>query len=68
VLDPFAGSGTTCAAAKALGRQFVGIERQAKWADVARVRVGLTPDDPSRVRGDDDQQGLEAYADGGGGR
>jgi site-specific DNA-methyltransferase (adenine-specific) len=66
VLDPFAGTGTTCAAAKALGREFVGIEQQAKWADVARVRVGLTPEDPSRVRADDDQTGLEAFADGGG--
>jgi len=61
VLDPFAGSGTTCKAAKALGREFVGIERQAKWADVARVRCGLTPDDPSVVRGDDQQRGLEAF-------
>jgi len=65
VLDPFAGSGTTCAAAKDLGREFTGIERQPKWADVARVRVGLTPEDPARVRSDDDQQGLEAFADGG---
>ena len=65
VLDPFAGSGTTCKAAKALGREFVGIERQDKWADVARVRCGLTPDDPSVVRTDDNQSGLEAYADGG---
>jgi len=61
VLDPFAGSGTTCAAAKDLGREFVGIERQAKWADVARVRCGLTPDDPSQVRDDDAQEGLEVF-------
>ena len=61
VLDPFAGSGTTCLAAKGLGREFVGIERQDKWADVARVRCGLTPDDPSVVRGDDAQRGLEAF-------
>jgi len=66
VLDPFAGSGTTCAAAKDVGREFVGIERQPKWADVARVRVGLTPEDPARVRDDDAQEGLEAFADGGG--
>jgi len=65
VLDPFAGSGTTCMAAKELGRRFVGIEKQAKWADVARVRAGLTPSDPSAVRDDDDQQGLETYTDGG---
>jgi hypothetical protein len=66
VLDPFAGSGTTCKAAKDLGRAFLGIEKQAKWADVARARVGLTPQDPSRVRDDDAQQGLAAYTDGGG--
>ena len=62
VLDPFAGSGTTCLAAKGLNRRFVGIERQEKWADVARVRCGLTPDDPSVVRGDDEQNGLEDFA------
>ena len=61
VLDPFCGSGTTLRAAKDLGRQFIGIERQAKWADVARVRAGLTPEDPSIVRDDAGQSGLEAY-------
>lgn len=65
VLDPFAGSGTTCRAAKELGREFVGIEKQTRWADVARVRCGLTPDDPSHVRSDDEQTGIEAYTDGG---
>ena len=60
VLDPFAGSGTTCKAAKALNREFVGIERQAKWADVARVRCGLSPDDPSVVR-EDGQGGLDEW-------
>ena len=61
VLDPFAGSGTTLRAAKDLNRQFIGIERQEKWADVARVRAGLTPEDPSIVRDDAGQSGLEAY-------
>ena len=61
VLDPFCGSGTTLRAAKDLNRQFIGIERQSKWADVARVRAGLTPDDPSIVRDDAGQSGLEAY-------
>jgi len=45
----------------AIMEEFVGIERQAKWADVARVRCGLTPDDPSRVRDDDAQEGLEVF-------
>jgi DNA modification methylase len=61
VVDPFAGSGTTCKAAKELKRRFVGIEKQSKWADVARVRVGLTPEDPSVVRDDGPQSGLEAF-------
>jgi site-specific DNA-methyltransferase (adenine-specific) len=62
VIDPFAGSGTTLKAAKDLNRQFVGIEKQAQWADVARVRAGLTPNDPSHVRDTDDaQSGLETY-------
>jgi site-specific DNA-methyltransferase (adenine-specific) len=61
VLDPFAGSGTTCKAAKNKNRQFIGIEQQAKWADVARVRSGLPPDDHSHIRSDDEQHGLEQY-------
>jgi site-specific DNA-methyltransferase (adenine-specific) len=61
VVDPFAGSGTTCRAAKDLNRRFVGIEQQEQWVDVARVRCGLTPDDPATVRGDDGQTGLESY-------
>jgi len=61
ILDPFCGSGTTCKAAKGLNREFIGIEQQAKWADVARVRVGLTPNDPSVVRENENQQGLEQY-------
>lgn len=69
VLDPFAGTGTTGRAAKNLGREFLLIEQDERWADVARVRCGLTPEDPGHVRADDDPQtGLEAYADGGGGR
>ena len=63
VLDPFCGSGTTLKAAKSLNRKFIGIERQAKWADVARVRVGLTPNDPSVVRSDANQSGMEAWMD-----
>ena len=65
VLDPFAGSGTIPKAAKGLGRQFLGIEQQPRYADIARVRCGLTPNDPATVRSDDDQQGFEAYTDGG---
>ena len=60
VLDPFTGSGTTCRAAKDIARQFIGVERDPKWADVARVRVGLTPADPSTVR-EDGQGGIDDW-------
>lgn len=39
VVDPFAGSGTTLAAAKRLGRQWLGFEVDPKTAAVARKRV-----------------------------
>ena len=40
VLDPFAGSGTTLLAAAALGRAGVGIERDSRYAALARRRTG----------------------------
>lgn len=39
VLDPFFGTGTTGAVAKRLGRRFVGIEREARYVEVARKRI-----------------------------
>ncbi|MBI1234450.1 MAG: site-specific DNA-methyltransferase [Alphaproteobacteria bacterium] len=39
VLDPFFGSGTTGAAAKRLGRHFIGIERDKDYAAIARERI-----------------------------
>jgi site-specific DNA-methyltransferase (cytosine-N4-specific) len=39
VLDPFAGSGTTLAVAKALGRDGMGIELNAEYVELARKRV-----------------------------
>lgn len=39
VLDPFLGSGTTAAVAKTLGRDFVGIEREDSYFQVAQERV-----------------------------
>ena len=39
VLDPFFGTGTTGAVAKRLGRRFVGIERDAGYAEAARARI-----------------------------
>jgi DNA modification methylase len=39
VLDPFFGTGTTGAVAKKLRRRWVGIERDARYVDVARARI-----------------------------
>ena len=42
VLDPFFGTGTTGAAAKRLGRRFVGIERERDYAAAAAARIAAT--------------------------
>jgi len=39
VLDPFFGTGTTGAVAKKLGRDFIGIEREAAYRKVAQRRI-----------------------------
>jgi site-specific DNA-methyltransferase (adenine-specific)/modification methylase len=39
VLDPFMGSGTTGVACMNLGRQFIGIEREPKYFDIACRRI-----------------------------
>jgi len=39
VLDPFAGSGTTGVACLRLGRRFIGIERDEKYAAAATERL-----------------------------
>lgn len=39
ILDPFCGSGTTGVAALRLGRRFIGIEKDAHYAAVARERL-----------------------------
>jgi DNA modification methylase len=39
VLDPFSGSGTTCAVAAELGRQYIGFDAAAKYVASARKRV-----------------------------
>jgi DNA modification methylase len=42
VLDPFAGSGTTCAVAKAHGRHWIGIEANPEYCELARKRIEQT--------------------------
>ncbi|WP_284165128.1 site-specific DNA-methyltransferase [Frigidibacter sp. SD6-1] len=39
VLDPFFGTGTTGAVAKMLGREFIGIEREAAYREAAEKRI-----------------------------
>jgi modification methylase len=49
ILDPFFGSGTTGAAAKRLGRRFIGLERDETYVAVAKARIAqvtpMAPDD-----------------------
>jgi site-specific DNA-methyltransferase (adenine-specific) len=39
VLDPFLGSGTTAVAAKRLGRNYIGMELNKKYAQIAQKRI-----------------------------
>ena len=39
IIDPFCGSGTTLAAAKLLGRHYVGFDIDAHYCDIARERL-----------------------------
>lgn len=39
VLDPFCGSGTTCVAAKQLGRHYIGMEIDEKYHKIAEKRI-----------------------------
>ena len=43
VLDPFAGSGSTCVAARQTGRRFLGIELDAQYHAAATARLNRIP-------------------------
>jgi modification methylase len=49
ILDPFFGTGTTGAAARRLGRHYVGIERETQYVKLARERIAqvqpIAPED-----------------------
>jgi len=40
ILDPFCGSGTTLVAAQKLGRKWIGIEKEEKYVEMAKQRIG----------------------------
>ena len=44
VLDPFAGTGTTCAVAKSMGRRWIGIDVVPRYVEFARNRVRYAPE------------------------
>jgi len=50
VLDPFAGSGTSCVAAETLGRRWIGIELSENYTKVARDRVRHFIDQKSQLK------------------
>ena len=64
VLDPFAGSGTTCLVAKNLGRRFAGIELNEEYVALAQKRIGVTVDQPELLL-DDEAQTTLVQTDGG---
>jgi site-specific DNA-methyltransferase (adenine-specific) len=47
VIDPFLGSGTTGAVAVACGYNFLGIEREAEYLEIAKGRIGDVRLDPT---------------------
>lgn len=53
ILDPFVGSGTTTAVARYLGRQWLGIDKDPKSAELAWRRTNdARPDSPDRTSGE----------------
>jgi modification methylase len=49
VLDPFFGTGTTGAVAKRLGRDWIGIERERDYIEVAEARIAATEPAPDEA-------------------
>ncbi len=49
VLDPFAGSGTTLAVAKKLGRRYLGVELSEQYADGVRKRLQMIDFEPEAL-------------------
>ena len=54
VLDPFAGTGTTCIAAYNLGRNSIGIEKDEEYAEIAEKRISANMSNPGEVGSEPD--------------
>jgi len=52
VLDPMCGSGTTCVAAKKLGRDYIGIDISKEYCDLAEKRISEIPADLFSIKTD----------------
>lgn len=59
VLDPFAGSGTTCVACKMEGMDFIGCELNSQYAEIAEKRISAWFVEPEKENADDAQEQAE---------
>jgi site-specific DNA-methyltransferase (adenine-specific) len=57
VLDPFCGSGTTCVAAKMLGRNYIGIDKSSEAVELSQTRI----DNPIKTESKLLKNGRESY-------
>ena len=50
IIDPFLGTGTTGLACKQLNRDFIGIEKDKYYFDIASKRIGVDPESDSKAQ------------------